>query len=294
MTHHDTQHMTAAEIAADLDRERAAFADRIDGLRDRLSLDAVMDDVIGYAKANIGPYARVLDGAVRANPLAAVLAAVGVAWLVLGRKGAGALPTEAPLAGTKFEAFSRWEDEGGPPAPLPEPDETWSDEVDHLRHLALSALDRIDAAARQRLRPAADIAADRATVVADLAASTRKAMMRGLESLGSEAQSRILAAREAAYAARLAAVRQGARFIEDRPLTAGAIGLAIGAAVASALPQTDTEDRVFGQDRDRLMQRAKEVLRHEQARLGHTASRLAENVATNVKVSAQQMVGEAL
>ena len=49
--------------------------------------------------------------------MAGIVLGVGLAWLVLGRKAGPSLP-EPPLAGTKYEALSRWEDEGGPPAPL--------------------------------------------------------------------------------------------------------------------------------------------------------------------------------
>ncbi len=281
------------EIAARLERERADLAGTINGLRDRLSVDALLGDALGYAKANMAPYARALDGAVRANPLAAVMAGVGLAWLVLGRKGGSSEP-EAPLAGTKFEALSRWEDEGGPVAPLPDEDSVWIAEADRLRASASGALARIDAAARELLRPAAEVARDRAAVLADLAKTTRAAMMKGLESLTSEAQNRILATREQAYSARIAAVRQGTRLIEERPMVAGAIGMAIGAAVAAALPRTETEDRLFGHERDRLMERAQEALRQERARAADAATRLADTVAAEVKGSARELVSEAL
>lgn len=293
MQQHDMNDLNADEIAASLERERADLAMTIDGLRDRLSVDTLVGDALGYAKANMAPYARALDGAVRANPLAAVMVGVGLAWLVFGRKG-GALQPDTSLAGTKFEAMSRWEDEGGPVAPLPEADTAWITAADALRDRASAALSRIEAAARARLRPAAELARDRAEVLADLAKGTRAAMLQGLNGLNAEAQARILAVREQAYVARTAAVRQGTKLIEERPVVAGAIGMAIGAAVAAALPRTETEDRIFGEERDRLLAGAQAALRQEKARAGHTASRLAENVASNVKTSARQLVTDAI
>lgn len=292
MPPHDLKDRTADEIAASLERERQDLAVSLDGLRTRLSADMLVGDAMGYVKANLGPYARSLDGAVRSNPMAAVLAGVGLAWLVLGRKGASA-PPAVPLAGTKFEAMSRWEDEGGPPAPDHVADADWIAEADALRHRASGALARIEAAARDRLRPAADLALDRARVLADLAGTTRVAMQRGLEGLTQDARSRVLALREEAYAARLAAQRQGTRLIESHPIVSGAIGMAIGAAVASVLPHTRTEDRLFGQDRDRLLARAADALREERIRATATVSRLAETVAAEVKVSARDLVLEA-
>ncbi len=289
---HDMKDQSPDEIAALLERERHDLAASIDGLRSRLSVDTLVGDALGYATANIRPYARVLDGAVRANPMAAVMAGVGLAWLILGRKGGASLP-EAPLAGTKYEALSRWEDEGGPPAPLPDPaDAGWIDEADALRARASDVLARIDAAARQKLRPAADLALDRASVLADLARATQAAMQRGLEGLSSDARSRVVSLREQAYAARTAAVRQSSKLIEERPLAAGAIGMAIGAAVATALPRTPTEDRLFGHERDRLLARAHEALRHERMRVGQSAARPADSVASEVKETARDLVSQ--
>lgn len=288
MPPHDPRDRTPDEIAASLDRERQDLAASLDGLCTRLSADMLIGDAMGYVKANVGPYARSLDGAVRSNPMAAVMAGVGLAWLVLGRRRS--TPPAGPLAGSKFEALSRWEDEGGPPAPAHVSDADWTAEADALRHRASGALARIEAVARDRLRPAAEIALDRARVLADLAVSTRAAMLRGLEGLTHEAGNRILALREEAYAARLAAQRQGSKLIEKHPVLTGAIRMAIGAAVASALPPTATEDRLFGQERDRLLARAEEGLRQESSRAAETISRLADTVAAEVKVSARDLV----
>lgn len=295
MLPNDSDDQTADEIAARLERDRADLAGTIDGLRERLSVDALLNDAASFAKSNLAPYARALDGAVRANPLAAVLAGVGIAWLAFGRTSRSDAAPEPALAGTKVEALSRWEDEGGPPAqPLAALDNDWIVEADQLRDRAAAALARIDAAARRHLRPAAEIARERAEVLAHLGAATRQVMLRRLGSFSSDAQQRILAAREQAYAARMAAVRQGTKLIEERPMVAGAIGMAIGAAVASALPRTATEDRLFGQDRDRLMQSASDVLARERTRAADAAARLADTVTAEVKDGVRNMVTDAL
>ena len=292
MPPHDFKDQTADEIAAMLERERQGLAASLGGLRSRLSADMLVDDAIGYLNANIGPYARSLDGAVRSNPMAAVLTGVGLAWLVLGRKRAPG-PPDIPMAGTKFGAMSRWEDEGGYPAPDQDADADWMAEADALRDRASNALAQIEADARDQFRPAAELARDRTKVLADLAGTTRVAMLRGLEGLTHKDQTRVLASRENAYVARLAAHRPNVKLIERHPILTAAIGMAIGAVVASALPHTRTEDRLFGQERDRLLARAEDALRQERARAGETMSRLAESVATKVKNSARDLVQQA-
>lgn len=295
MQQHDVKDQTPAEIAAGLDRDRADLALAIDGLRDRFSVDALLGDAVDVAKTNLAPYGRALDTAVRSNPAAAVMAGVGLAWLIFGRKGGGlAGEAASSLAGTSIEAVSRWEDEGGNPAPRPEIEEAWIDEADSLRARASEMLSRIDAAARDRLQPVAEIARQRAEVLTGLAMDTRRVMRRGLEGLAVDAQDRILAVREKAYAARGAAIRQGTRLIEDRPVLAGAIGMAIGAAMAAVLPRTATEDRLFGRDRDRLLAQAQAALRAETVRATRVASRLADTVTAEVRDHARELATDRL
>ena len=66
--------------------------------------------------------------------------------------------------------------------------------------------------------------------------------------------------------ARSQAVRakdSGGRFVKDHPLLVGAAGLALGAAVAAALPRTRREDRTFGERSDQLKHAAKETAMEE-------------------------------
>lgn len=290
-TRPDSWPETPDKIAVELEKERNDLAGSIDGLRDRLSVDSLIDDVTTFAKAQVGPGLHVLDGAVRSNPMAAVMAGVGLAWLVLGRKsGEG---SGDALAGTKFEAMTRWEDEGGQPAPLPEPDLGWLDQADQLRDEATRSLSRIDAASRGQFRPAAETARQRAQVLADLAKTTRMAMLRGLDHLATESRDRVLAARERAYGTRISALRQTPQMIEERPLVAGAIALGLGVAVAVVLPRTRTEDRLLGPERDRLMARAQSALQQEGVRAANVATRLADTVTTEVQDSARTLLAEA-
>lgn len=292
MSLHDVEHLSSEEIAARLKNERADLAQNIDKLRESVTTDQLFGQAMDYAKSNIGPYARAIDGVVRSNPMATAMVGVGLAWLVFGRKTRK--PQERPLAGTRFEALSRWEDEGGPVVDDPSDDERWIKESDALRDRAARALARLDAAARRNLVPASEIAQEHARVLADLAKSLRATMGQGLETLSAEARDRLIALREEAYAARIAAVQQSSRLIEERPLVAGAIGMAIGAAVGSVLPGSAVEDRLFGQERDRLLSLADEMLQHERQRVARAAGDLADTVAEEVKGTARQLVTEAL
>ena len=271
MRQFDDTALTPREIEMALDRDRADLARTLDSLSQRMSVDGLLDDVVGYAKASLAaPYTRALDTAVRTNPVAAAVVGAGIAWLAVGGKRS-ATSAGQPLAGSTYEALSRWEDEGGPVTPSPDRDDRWLLQADELRHSATATLARIDRAARFGHRPPGEVAADRADVIAELARDTREVMLHGLDGLAPRAQDRIVAARMRAYRARVSRGKSGDPVIQKRPIVASAIALALGAVVAAVLPRTGTEDRMFGPDRDRLMHKARQALRTERARAADTA-----------------------
>ncbi len=51
--------------------------------------------------------------------------------------------------------------------------------------------------------------------------------------------------------------------LESEPLVLGAVGLAVGAAIGALLPRTETEDRYFGDTRDRLREDAEAYAREK-------------------------------
>ena len=61
------------------------------------------------------------------------------------------------------------------------------------------------------------------------------------------------------------------RNLEDNPLMYGALALAAGAALALLLPRTRTEERVFGEAREQLMERGQEVVEMARERAQHVS-----------------------
>ena len=274
-----------AQIESDLERERTALASNLANLGSRLTMDSLVSETSNLVKGNLGPLTRGIDRTVRANPLAVAVIGAGVAWLAFGRRGAQDTTTP-DLAGTRYEALSRWEDEGGPPAPLPEPDcAEWLAETDRLHTRARDALGRIAAAAKNRIGASDLTAADRAAVVARFATDARRTLRRGLEGLPAATQDQIVALREKAYLAHRNAVTNTGRMIEDEPMLAGCFALAIGAGIAAALPRTTVEDRLLGAERDRLVDQAKVVLRHERARAADVVADLAGTLRHELRAS---------
>lgn len=290
-----THHSDTAAMEADIERDRAALASTLNALQDRVSIDHLAQEALGMIRTNATAYTRSIDHAVRANPLALALAGAGLTWLIFGNKRPAAQPV-------KPVAISRWEDEGGSlvlPAhtPTASGEAEWWRIVGSLSDKASAKLRKIESESRAfasdlgsgavgGLGQARDYTVEKAAVVAELVQGMKRGLVHGLDGLSDQARDRIVTARERAYAARIRAeralnhgMREPGRLIEDYPLIASAVALAVGAALAASPPRTETEDRVFGGESDRLMDEAGQLLRQERGRL----VRAAEGVADELK-----------
>ncbi|NNL73880.1 MAG: DUF3618 domain-containing protein [Silicimonas sp.] len=132
-------------------------------------------------------------------------------------------------------------------------------------------------------RSAADSASRAAQRTADRAARARNRLARGTEELSEAARERVVAARakamhvaqraERAARENYVAGRDAASdFIEEQPLVAGALALAVGAALAGALPRTRQEDELLGETRDDLFDDAERIFHEERRKAERVAN----------------------
>lgn len=259
-------------LAQSVAQDRAALVASLDALHDRVAAPALARDALGLLKANASPFTTSLESALRANPLAVALTGVGLAWLMFG----GKKPKSAPVS-SAHEQLTRWSDDGGPVPAEDETEDAWEHQAETLRSRAAIALRRIEDAARSRLSPARDFAAERAAVLSDMTQGLQTAFRHGLDGLSAAAQDRIVQARQAAFAARLATksrAEAATRMVEDHPMIAGAISLALGAALAAKLPQTEIEANTIGPQLDRLKTEARSLLAEERARATATTQQI--------------------
>jgi ElaB/YqjD/DUF883 family membrane-anchored ribosome-binding protein len=246
---------------------RQDLASRLEDKQNQASVEDMAHEAMASLRENVGPYARRAEDAVRANPMALALVGAGVAWMLFGNNG-----DDAPNNRNTQRSRGRAHDD----------DESWMDTANRYRARAERA------AAKYRHR-----ASDQAEVARELAEGFAHSFQEGLEEFSDSARERIIAARGRAYSAVIVAEKQAGRaarktgrMIEDHPLMAGALALAVGAGVAAALPNTRFEDRAFGQDRDDLLDDAKRMFKDERKR----AKRMAMGVADELKSSAQDVL----
>ena len=347
------------DIEADLERERAALANTLDTLSDRVSVDNLAQEALGMLRSYSGSATVRLDHVVRANPFAVALIGAGVAWMFLGPRmrrsssgssdygsgyesegGTDYVGSESPSYGSSGSSYGSssygsagydssgtgssgyagglqgddrgWASSGssdygrvGYVASDNDEDHGWSREAHGLRARAMDALRRIEQEAksyydslRDGLSSGAsntrDFAAERASVISGFTSDLRSRFAAGLDNLPPEARERVIAARERAYGAMLQAERMGrdvlrdpTRAMEEHPLVAGAVGFALGAAVAAVLPSTEVENRTFGAERDRLMDEATRMLRQERERARQIAGSVGEEIKAAARETAQ-------
>lgn len=271
-------------LEAQIAHDRARVAASVAALKDQLSADALLLRGAIAARSQVAGAARVVGDAIRDNPVAAGLALAGVAWLILGRgkPAAPASEPEPPLAGTKFESLTRWEDEGGPPAPEslpdPEPEDDWLEAARSLRARTAAALKTLEQDSLRALRPAAETLRDRAAVMQAHSADLARTLRQGLGDLSTAAQDRIVAARDAALQATESTQARASGVVREHPLLSGLVTLLFGATLAAWLPIGPREKALLAPAADTLLDEARRLYEAERARATELAAELASGL----------------
>jgi hypothetical protein len=288
-------HRSSAEIEREVETTRAGLTNTVEELKDRMSPTRVLDQVVDFASEHGGR--EVIDnvgGAVRSNPIPALLIGAGIAWL-LATKATGARSERTQLAGMRRRGGTpRWPEQ-----------HDWGEEdlEDHVpsangvgraaaavgtaaSNTAYRAASAVSSAASDAYETVAGAAGKAASVVGDAAYSAGRSAGDTALSYGRSASGtayeygRKTADRALAHAEDY--WRTGQRNVggvfEQQPLVAGAIGLAIGAALGAAIPSTDVENRMMGEGADELKLRARELAAEQYESVKETAGQLYEGV----------------
>lgn len=286
-------HRSAAEIERDIEDERDALTRTLDEIHDRLSFESLSGEFVDRIREGGGDMGRSIARTARDNPVPLALAALGVAWLVASktaaRVGDAREPWSAPAAGrapadrrTLVDPAPLYDSSG---RPLARDDTRWDTAEDDTD-------DRLTDEAASRISQASDAVRRQARGAQASAAELRRRITQGTEDLSHRARKRVLAARTRAYEAQLRAERYASRgrekagdLYEEQPLVAGALALAIGAAIGGLMPRTKHEDAAFGEYSDRAFDEAERIYREERAKMetkARDAAREMKNTAADV------------
>jgi hypothetical protein len=266
-----------SEMERETEHTRADLIHTVDELHSRVSPQAIKEEVKAYARDTGNELIHTLERKARENPLQTVAVAAGLAypaWRFLINIPAPVLLVGAGLALTQFGGSSRApttsarsRQSGGERQGEQLPDglrQTAQNVSFNLSQAAEGLKEKVaDAAEQARAGVSEGLGAIRSRAAAAISDTTESARA---------AASDTVTAATAAYRSGIdAASRTGDQLsesfkqskenlfetMERHPFLVGGVGLLIGAVIASALPVSQTENRLFGDTSDDLKNRAR-------------------------------------
>jgi Protein of unknown function (DUF3618) len=294
---------SVTELEREVNRERERVSATIDELQARASVGSLVDQVVKAVGENGGEVSRNLGRSLRDNPLAAMLTGVGLAWLMAG---SGRPRDEAQDWDDRVSDDLRYGRDRLSEAPMPGTSSYGSNAEGAWPRSEYSdpATETEEGGLRERV---ADVAGRVGEGVSDAVAGVRERASEISHSAGARLARAGDTIREAGGAVthRAGAVRRSAvgtshsmrngldTLIEDQPLVAGAIAMALGAAVGGALPRSRTEDRMFGEQSDRAMETVRTLAKDQGAKVQARASAVVDE-ALNIAGEASTELGAKL
>jgi hypothetical protein len=296
---------TPEEIERRIEAERRDLSENLESLQDKFSVDTLIAQVRAQFSEHGGDVGRTVAEQAKANPIPLALTAIGIGWLMLGsgrvapketpRRSYGDddayRPSRRPLATPTHDDGPDWarddvdDDWAAPPRTgLQGAGTTPASTTPATRFGGTSVSgDGVPNDSDDDGSSMADRARDGMQSTRDAADRVTRRLSQGTEDFSEEARARVVAARRRAVEIRRQSARgaqQGADaaadFYERQPLVVGAIALALGSAMAGALPRTRLEDDAMGDQSDALMAEAERLFEVEKAKLGRVAQAVAD------------------
>jgi ElaB/YqjD/DUF883 family membrane-anchored ribosome-binding protein len=185
-------------------------------------------------------FAANLGSSIKENPVPAMLAAVGIGWLMFGPRS-----PSRPVSAYGHYADYDLDDEGTAAGVGETIKNRVADTGEKVRSGAIAARDRL----------------------ADSWTSSKDAVRDRMSQTASTAQAQADRAREGFNT-----------LLEEQPIILGALGLAVGAAIGAMLPSTEQEDRLLGPARDKTVSQIKERGAEAYERVRESAENAVEKV----------------
>ncbi|MEZ5818734.1 MAG: DUF3618 domain-containing protein [Hyphomicrobiaceae bacterium] len=221
---------------ANVEQARADLGETIDALKRKLSLGELISEVqsqLGGSGA-VSTMMNNLSRQAQSNPMALALVGAGIAWLMIGNgrpmngghasphAGSTAFPSTTSMSASAADSASSARDAAG-----------------RLAEGASSAASRVS---------------DALSSAGNAVSETSNAVASGMSSAADGSSQALGAASKAAADAPQHLQKVGEDLVERYPLVVGAAAVALGAAIGSALPRTDFEDRQMGEASDKAKQ----------------------------------------
>lgn len=288
-------------IQEQIERTRANMSETIDAIQDRLNpqrigeqvRDQVREATIGRAEhmvSDVTDSAREAGSSfvdmIRANPVPAALAALGLGWLWMKRPNSGASARHMRYGGYAGyrngdandyahrdsghrDDYRGYRSHEGPAGPVDAVRQTGQ----RAQQAAGQTVDRVQEAAGQAVGAVQGAAGQVAGSVQQAAGQ----MQDSAQQLGTQVQ---YGAMQARYSLEDA--------LYETPLGVGAIALAVGVAVGLAAPSTDFENQMMGEARDSVVHKAQDTAQDTLHKAQHVAERTIDTTKETAKQEAEK------
>jgi ElaB/YqjD/DUF883 family membrane-anchored ribosome-binding protein len=286
----DPTDRSIAEHKARIAGKREEMSATIDCIQTKLDPQRIKNQVTtSVREATVGRAQTMFDNTryglmdrVRENPIPAAMAAIGLGWLL----------TRKPENPTYRGGYGRWDDTYTYDQPgladrargraqdmrdrvqgtMGDMTGRAQDTMDDMRSSAQSRMDDVRSTAQSRMDDVRSTAQDTMSTVRSTAQDTM-----------STVQDRAGAMREQAMWQAGRARGGIEQMLEDNPLAVGVIALAVGAAFGLAAPSTPKENELFGDTRDKLMDRAQSMAQEQLQRAQTVAQKVATQAQDTIK-----------
>jgi len=211
---------SSGQIERDVEQTRARMTETLDELRARMSPGQIIDEVLSYARdSGGGKMMSNLGRSVQENPAPLLVIGAGIAWMM--------------ATSGSSRADGSWNDNSFSNSTA----DTLSDGVASVAQSARAAGERVS-------EGVASVAAAALGGAGELSDSAKRSIHDISDIAHRTGGSAYKSTRE------LGGTMSG--ILKEQPFVLGALGMAIGAALGAALPETDAEDRVMGEASDAL------------------------------------------
>lgn len=248
----DQSQKDPAELEREIEQQRRHIEGIVQALENKLSPGEIFDRVLSFGKGTGRDFAGNLTNTVKENPVPALLTAAGLLWLYASSRQSSSV-TSTSLVVVDAEMM--------------DDDETFeshsgSNGIGERLHSAKSAIGDKAHGAASSIRSGAQGAKQ----------SIRSGARTAKESIRSGART----AKDSVSSGVHRAKEGYGTMLQENPLAAGAIAVAVGAVLGALMPPTRKEDEVFGEASDRLGDRLKAKAREQKDRLSEEADQMTQ------------------
>ena len=302
--------LSRAELAATVDQLRERISDTAEDIRHKVSPQHIKSEVSDYISHKTQSWLEALKQQALENPMQTIAAGTAVAVPVLRLARGSSLPLL--MIGAGLALTSKTVRDRAAEAAAPAMDKA-REMLDRAAERAQALRDDVKdglSSAQSQTAGMANSAQDTAAGVAD---DLRSRAAQATSTVSDKLRSGMDAAKDTAAAAKDAAATAPAKarqIIGENVALIGSLGIAIGAIIAAALPQTKAEAKVMGQASDSVKQAAGEAAQSgfeaakgatmsaadaaaksvAEADLGGHASRMTQNITDKLKEAADDVV----